>query len=292
MPSLVPFISNIFTFIDIQSAIFNWTYLCCDWLFMDKSMRVTIHICSQILGTISGLRYAKSGTSQIQYNYNSSYAGFNIQLNVSSSILVICRHINERYTPDLLPNTQHNIRFTLCHLWSRSYPIYLNLLIFSLQYSILRISAAIGCLWTNWCVLQSTFAANYTAQYPVYAMPSLVPFISNIITFLDIQASMFNWTYFLRYGWYIDSSVLVILHICCKIKRVSSYFRYVKSGPSQIQYDNSSSYAGVNIQLNVPPLRLVLYWRIDACYTPHLLPNKSRILLFSLCQQWSRSNKM
>jgi hypothetical protein len=54
-------------------------------------MRVILHTCCQIQGTISGLRYANSGPGQIQYNYSSSYAGLNIQLNVSLLRLVIYR---------------------------------------------------------------------------------------------------------------------------------------------------------------------------------------------------------
>jgi hypothetical protein len=161
--------------------------------------------------------------------------------------LVVNRQIEAYCTSHLLPNTGHNIRFTLWHLWSRSYPIYLHLLIFSLQYSIERISAAIGCLWTNGCVLQSTFAANYTALYPVYAMPSLDQFISNIITFLATQASVFKWTYARRYWWNVDNSICFKLHICSRIHPKSSRLRFVISGPSKIQYNYSSSYAGVNI---------------------------------------------
>jgi hypothetical protein len=46
-------------------------------------MRVILHICCQIQSTISGLRYLNSGPRQMEYNYSSSYAVFNIQLNVS-----------------------------------------------------------------------------------------------------------------------------------------------------------------------------------------------------------------
>jgi hypothetical protein len=89
-------------------------------------------------------------------------------------------------------------------------------------------------------------------------MPSLVPTKSNTITFLDIQACM----------------------------------RCAISDPDQIQYKYISWYSGFNIQLNVSPLQLVVYRLIDACYTPHLLPNKARVLLCTLCQLWSRTNKI
>jgi hypothetical protein len=46
----------------------------------------------------------------------------------------------------------------------------------------------------------STFAAKSRAEYPVYAISTLVPVKSNIITVLDIQASIFKRTY-LRCYW-------------------------------------------------------------------------------------------
>jgi hypothetical protein len=87
------------------------------------------------------------------------------------------------------------------------------------QYSNERTSDAIGGLPTNRCVLYFTFAAKYRAQYPVYAMPTMVrsnpiqlhffifslnppdypmstvvPVKSNIVTVLVIQAAIFNST--------------------------------------------------------------------------------------------------
>jgi hypothetical protein len=92
-------------------------------------MRVILHICCHTQGTITGLRYVNCSPRQIQYNYSSSYAGFNIQLNVTPRRLAVYRLIDACYTPHLLPSTGHNIRFTLCHLWSRSNPIQLNFLL-------------------------------------------------------------------------------------------------------------------------------------------------------------------
>jgi hypothetical protein len=120
-------------------------------------------------------------------------------------------------------------------------------------------------------VLYPTFAAKYRAQYTVYAMPSLFPTKSNKITFLDIEASIFNWTYLRRYCWYVDNSMRVILHICSQTQPKSSRLRCVKSGPSPIQYNYSSSYAGINIQLNVSPCD---WWVID---------NSMRVILHICC---------
>jgi hypothetical protein len=78
--------------------------------------------------------------------------------------------------------------------------------------------------------------------------------------------------------WIIDKSMRVIHHICYQIQSTISGLRYAVSVPRQIQYNYSCSCAGINIQLNVSPLRLVVDRQIDACYTSHLLPNKARIL--------------
>jgi hypothetical protein len=180
-------------------------------------MRVKLHICCHTQGTITGLRYVKSCPRKIQYIYISWYSGFNIQLNVSPLILVICRQFNERYTPHFLPNTGNDIRFTLCHLYSRPNPIQLHFSIFRLQYSIERIFFDTGDMSIIQCALCSTFIVKYTAQYQVDVMPTLALTKSNRMTFLDIQASIFNWTY-LPWNWlFIDKSMHVILHLCCQI---------------------------------------------------------------------------
>jgi hypothetical protein len=190
-------------------------------------MRVILHISCQIQGTISGLRYAKSGPGQIQYNYFSWYTGFNIQLNVSTSILVICRQFNTRYTQHLLPKCR--------------------------------------------------------AQYPVFAILTLVPVKSNIITVLAIQASIFNWTYLWRCWWYIDNSVRFILHIWFRIQSTISGSRYCISGAGKIQYNYISWYSVYNIQFNVSSSTLDICRQFNAHYTSHLLPNATYVLQIRLC---------
>jgi hypothetical protein len=168
MSILVPVKYNKITVLLMQASIFNWTYLRCDWWFIDEWMRVILHICCQIQGTISGLGYVNYGPGQIKYIYISCYSGINIQFNMSSSILVIYRQFNARCTPHLLPNAGHKIRFTPCLFWTREIPIYLHFLLFRLQYSIERISAAIGDISTKKCVIlhiysqiQCTFAGMH-----------------------------------------------------------------------------------------------------------------------------------
>jgi hypothetical protein len=134
--------------------------------------------------------------------------------------------------------------------------------------------------------LLSTFAAKYRAQYPVYAMPSLMPVKSNIITFLDTQSTIFNLTYLFRYWSYVDNSMRGILHICFQIQSTISGLRYVKSGPNQIQYNYICWYSGVNIQLNVSPSILVICRQFNERYTPHYLSNTGHISQFALRQLW------
>jgi hypothetical protein len=100
---------------------------------------------------------------------------------------------------------------------------------FRLQYSIESISAAIGGSSTNRCALYSILAVKYWAQYPVYAMPHLVSVKSNLITVLDILASIFNWTYLRCYWWRVDKSKRVIRHIFWQIQGTSAGLRYVNS---------------------------------------------------------------
>jgi hypothetical protein len=160
---------------------------------------------------------------------------------------------------------------------------------FRLQYSIERISVDIGDTSTIQCALYSTFAAKYRAQYPVYAMPSLFPGKSNIITVLLVQASIFIWMYLRCDWWIIDKSMRVILHICCQIQSTISGVRYAISGPGQMPYIYNSSSSGCNIPLNVNPTMLVILRQSNVRYTPHSLPNAGQIGQITLRQHWSQS---
>jgi hypothetical protein len=68
----------------IQATIFNWTYLRCNWRYLDNSMLVILRTWCQIQRTSSRFRYVNSGPGHIQCIYSSAYSGFNIQLNVSA----------------------------------------------------------------------------------------------------------------------------------------------------------------------------------------------------------------
>jgi hypothetical protein len=188
-------------------------------------MRVVLQTLSQIQRISSGLRYVNCGPGHIQYIYSSAHSVFNIHLNVSALLLEISGQFNARYTANLVPNTAHILRFTLCELWSRTYRMHLQLHIFRLQYSFERICAAIGNTSTIQCSLFCKRGAKYSAHHPVYAVWTVFPDIWNVITAPHIQASIFDWTY-LRYYWrYLDSSMRVMLQILCQIQRTSSSLR-------------------------------------------------------------------
>jgi hypothetical protein len=236
MSNLVPFKSNINIVLPMQASTFNRLYLRCDWLFIEKSMRLILHICSHLQPKSSRLRYLNTGPSQIQYNYSPCHSALNIQMNVCPLILMICRQFNEHYNPHLLPNTGHNIGFTLCQLWSRSNPIQLHFLIFRHQYSNERIPADIGEMSTIQCALYSTSAATFSLNPRDYAMSNLVPVKSNTITVLPMQASTFNRMYRRCDWWFIEKSMRVILHIFCQIQGTISGSHYANSGLGLIQY--------------------------------------------------------
>jgi hypothetical protein len=73
--------------------------------------------------TTSSLRNVNCGPGHVQCHYSSTYLGFNSQLNVSRSLLEICREFNAPYTANMVPNTAQIHHFTLSELWSRTYTL-------------------------------------------------------------------------------------------------------------------------------------------------------------------------
>jgi hypothetical protein len=164
-------------------------------------------------------------------------------------LLEIFRQFNARYTANLVPNTEHILRFTLCLLWSRAYTMQIQLRILRLQHSTEYTCAVIGDMPTFGCALYWKFGAIYSTHPLVYAMWTMVPAIYNAITVPHIQASIFNWTYQRWYWKYLDNSMIVILQSWCQIQRTSSSLCYVNCGPGHIQSIFSTAYLGFNIQL-------------------------------------------
>jgi hypothetical protein len=220
MCTVVPNIYYVFTAPLIQAPIFNWTYLRCNWRYLDNSLRVILETSSQtqrtssslrnvycgpgniqciysssyagnniqvyvsallldifphfdtrytanwcqIQDTSSSLRCVNCGSVHIQCNYSSAYSAFNIQLNLPELLLEICRHLDARYTANLVANTAHILQFTLCELWSRTYTKYIQLRIFRLQYSAVGNCAAIVDIPTNLCALYCKHGAKYNTH--------------------------------------------------------------------------------------------------------------------------------
>jgi hypothetical protein len=192
MWTVVPHVYNVFTAPHIQTSIFIWTYLRCYWIYLDNSMLVILQTWCQILRTSSGLRYVNYGPGHIQCIYCSIYSDFNIHLNVSALLLYISRQFNARYTENLLPNTAHILRFTLCELWTRTYTMHLLLHIFRLQYSFERICAAIVHITTIQWALYCKLGANYSAVPLAFAMWTVVPHLYNVFTAPHIQSWIFD----------------------------------------------------------------------------------------------------
>jgi hypothetical protein len=118
----------------------------------------------------------------------------------------------------------------------------------------------------------------------------MVPDIYKVLTAPHIETLIFNSRQLPCYWRYLDNSVCVILHSWCQIQRTSSSFRYVNSGAAHIQCIYSSAYSILNIRLNVSALLLEICLYLHACYTANLVPNTARILRFTLCELWSRTD--
>jgi hypothetical protein len=134
------------------------------------SMRIILLTWCQIQPTSYCLRYVNCGPGHIQCIYSSAYSVLNIRLNVSALLIEIYRYLHARYSANLVPNTEHILRFTLRGLWSRPYTKYFQHRIFRLQYSAVAICAAIVHISTIQQSLYCKLGARYSAHPPVYAM--------------------------------------------------------------------------------------------------------------------------
>jgi hypothetical protein len=124
MWTVVPAICNVVTSPHIQDLIFNWTYLRWYWRYVDNSMRPTLQILCQIQRTPSRLRYVNCGPGHIQCIYSPTYLGFNSQLNVSPSLLEICRKFNALYCKHGVKYSAHPPDFAMCTVVPAIYNIF------------------------------------------------------------------------------------------------------------------------------------------------------------------------
>jgi hypothetical protein len=195
MWTVIPVIYNAFTAPHIQTSVFIWTYLRWYCRYLENATRDIRQTWSQMQRTSSSLRFMNCGPGHVQWTYSCTYSGNNIQLNLTTQLLEICRHLDARYAATLVRYIAHTLQFTLCELWSRPYTMYLQLHIFRLQYSSERIVVAIGDIWTTQCMLYYKLGDKYSAHPPVFAMWTVIPDIYNVFTAPHIQTSIFNWTY-------------------------------------------------------------------------------------------------
>jgi hypothetical protein len=267
-----PAIYNAITVPHIQASIFNWTYLCCHWRYLDNTTRIVLQTWYQIQRTPSSLRYVNYGHGHIQCNCSYVCSGFDIDVNMSALLLEIFRYFDARYAANLVSTAAHIVQITLCELWPRTYTMYLQLHIFRLQYSTERNCAAIRGISTIPWASHCTLAAQYSAHPPVCATWTVVPDIYNIITAPHIQPSIFNWIC-LRCHWrYADIWMRVILQSWCQIQRTFSGLRYVNCGPGHMQCNYSYVYSDFNIQVNQSALLLEISRYFDARYNVNLVP--------------------
>jgi hypothetical protein len=122
-------------------------------------MRVMLHICCQKQRTCSSLHYVNSGPGQMQSCCSTAYSAFNIQLNASQLLLVVCRQLGARYTAHSLQNIAPFSQFVLCQLCALRNPAQLQLCRFYNKYSIDRISVPIGDMSSIRSALCVKFAA-------------------------------------------------------------------------------------------------------------------------------------
>jgi hypothetical protein len=174
MWTVVPDMYNVFTATQIRDSLFNWTYVRCNWRYVEYSMRLILQTLCQIQRTSSSLCCLDCSPGHIQCDYSSTYSVFNIQLNVSALLSEISRQLNALHTANVVPNIAHILQFTLCQLWSRTYTMYLLLHIFRLQYSTERICADVGDMSTIQCALYCKHDAKCSAHTPVYAIWTVV----------------------------------------------------------------------------------------------------------------------
>jgi hypothetical protein len=73
------------------------------------------------------------------------------------------------------------------------------------------------------------------------------------------------------------------------ILRTASSLRSVKCGPGRIQCKYSSAYSGINIQVKVSAMILVIYRQFNMRYSANIEPNTAYIIQFTQCVLWSRT---
>jgi hypothetical protein len=113
-------------------------------------------------------------------------------------------------------------------------PMKLQFRMVRFKYSIDRIPAAKGDMWTNRCALYSIFAAKCSARNPDCAISTLNTTESSAATVFQTLPWIFNWTYLRFCCRYVDNLMSVTLHVCCQIHCTYAGLRDDNSGPCHI----------------------------------------------------------
>jgi hypothetical protein len=184
---VVPNIYNVLTAPHTQDSIFNWTYLRCYWRYVDNSMHLVLLSLCQIpvyaIWTV-GLTYTmhlQLRIIRLQYSTERIFAAIGLMSTIQrASYCKLCAKYSAHPPVFALLTVVPNIHNVLTdpHIQDS---------IFSWTY--------LRCYWryvdnSASVILQPS--CQYCAHPPVYAMWTVVPDISNVITAPHIRASIFN----------------------------------------------------------------------------------------------------
>jgi hypothetical protein len=124
---------------------------------------------------------------------------------------------------------------------------------------------SMSAILQSWCEI--------SAHSPVYAVPTVVEDIYNVITVMYMQATIFKWTCLRCYWSYHDNSMRSMLQTWCQVQRTLFSLRCLNRGPGHIQCNYSYIYWGFNIQRIVCSLLLEISRQFNELYTANLVPN-------------------
>lgn len=173
------------------------TNIRCNLRYVNTSMRAALTFLWRIQRTSSSLIYINTGPRQILRTCIFTYWSWNIWINVSPLLLEICRHLDARHTPHLMPHALHMCRFTQCHHWYPSKPMLLQSLhieadifkstylrcnwiyVDNLMHIILLIfcriqSTPVGLLSINTSPRQILYYCSFKLKYSIQRIPAAI----------------------------------------------------------------------------------------------------------------------
>jgi hypothetical protein len=228
---------------------------------------------------------------RIQHNYNFADSVFSNQLNVSPFPLEICGQFDERYTPNLLPNTARISRLRhvnpglckiLCNCSFAYWGFNIHLVVSTLPLEICR--QLLRYILLIYCQIQGTSAGLPCVNSVPCDIPPYFSFWDCAWN-IQLNASQFLFQTSQQYD---ARSAPHLLPNEAHISPFALSQLCVLSNRGICPIGDSAW----NIQLHVSPFPLEICRNFDARSTPHLLPNTAHLLLFTLCQRWSLSNPL